>query len=474
MKKHVFYTYISVLCMILTAFVAVLPIQSQSNLASITIDVTQMRFIDHTELDETAYFTFSLTVNDEKVKIATWDTVPYVLQPGITETITLPEDATEATVMMQLSVTDSSGTNPCDLTGSTSSATYAVITYDLNTGHWTGDDYLADPSGYGRLNGCDDGSIYNNEYDCELWFSITQDDPDGDDIPTWMEEEIYGTDPLINNKGEDTDNDEVPIEWEWKWGYDPLVAEEHNTLDVDGDSLTNVEEYLVSNFDSDPFRKDIYLELDWMDLGPNGEKSEFPALSKQLLKNPFHRRNYVFHVDTGMLGGGEIFPFDESIDSTELLQIYEDYFIHNDEFAWKRGIFHYGIYVYDCVPKGYAFSGDVDPHWGYHPGTNGFMISSNRMERNGRLFGPTVEYFYGSATMHEMGHNFGFRYGEPFGVDAQLGKYPWHPMYYVYRNYKSIMNYRYTYKIFDYSNGTHGILDNDDWGTIDLTYFEND
>jgi hypothetical protein len=55
---------------------------------------------------------------------------------------------------------------------------------------------------------------------------------------------------------------------------------------------------------------------------------------------------------------------------------------------------------------------------------------------------------------------------------VQLGKYPWQPMYYVYRNYKSIMNYRYTYKIFDYSDGINGFLDNDDWGTLDLSYFE--
>jgi hypothetical protein len=34
------------------------------------------------------------------------------------------------------------------------------------------------------------------------------------------------------------------------------------------------------------------------------------------------------------------------------------------------------------------------------------------------------------------------------------------------------MNYQYTYRIFDYSDGTHGWGDYDDWGNIDLTYFE--
>ena len=48
------------------------------------------------------------------------------------------------------------------------------LLYSIKTGHWWGDDSLSstswssDDSGYGRLNGCDDGSIYNNDRDCEL------------------------------------------------------------------------------------------------------------------------------------------------------------------------------------------------------------------------------------------------------------------------------------------------------------------
>jgi len=34
------------------------------------------------------------------------------------------------------------------------------------------------------------------------------------------------------------------------------------------------------------------------------------------------------------------------------------------------------------------------------------------------------------------------------------------------------MNYRYTYSILDYSDGSHGKIDYDDWENIDLTYFE--
>jgi hypothetical protein len=103
--------------------------------------------------------------------------------------------------------------------------TYEVnLVYSIKTGYWTGDDYCSnepsdfDLSGYGRLNGCDDGTYYQNDRDCELIFDITQNDEDGDGIPTWTEKYIYHTDPNINNTGWDNDSDGVPIEWEWKWG----------------------------------------------------------------------------------------------------------------------------------------------------------------------------------------------------------------------------------------------------------------
>jgi len=129
--------------------------------------------------------------------------------------------------------------------------------------------------------------------------------------------------------------------------------------------------------------------------------------------------------------------------------------------------------VYECSPGGYGFSGDVSPFMGYIPGTNGFIISSQSMENiANRTFAKSLGYIYGSAIMHEMGHNFGRRWGNPFGCDAQLSKKPWSIGYWIFGQYKSIMNYRYTYSIFDYSDGSHGRRDSDDWEAIDLTYFE--
>ncbi len=63
--------------------------------------------------------------------------------------------------------------------------------------------------------------------------------------------------------------------------YDPFVWEDHSHLDPDNDGLNNVEEYMTSQWGSDPFRKDIFVELDQMEAGPNGEQaSVFPELGK--------------------------------------------------------------------------------------------------------------------------------------------------------------------------------------------------
>jgi hypothetical protein len=347
------------------------------------------------------------------------------------------------------------------------------LTYHVTTGQWDGDDHLGDLSGYGRANGCDDGSIYTSEQDCELAFTITFNDYDHDGIPYWTEVNVYGTDPTKDNRGEDLDHDGVPIEWEYRWGYDPLAWDNHSALDPDNDSISNLEEFDTwSLFSSDPFRRDLFLEMDYMAPGPNGESSVVPADSLERLKDPFARRNIAFHVDTGEINGGELIPFDSLITIDEVRPLYNTYFLHNDSTTWRRGVFHYGLYVYSTKPNGYGFSGDVDPMMGYNPGTNAFIISSKQMEKNARWNLNPLSYYYASATMHEMGHTMSIRNGHPPGCDNHFGTYPWQLGFWIYRNYKSIMNYRYTYHIFDYSDGSHGKRDFDDWSNLNLSYFE--
>ena len=445
---------------------------------AVTVDILAIRTLDIIDNSSDPDFFIKIFINDEEFISSIWKDTNYLYDCwSVTKNVL--DDVETANIKIQLWDNNSNGDSLCDIS---MDANYedigfdADLIYNLKTGHWHGSDQIqGDPSGYGRLNGCDDGSVYKNENDCELWFNVYQEDFDNDGIPYWTEVNVYGTDPEICDLGRDDDNDGIPIEWEHKWGYDPLISDDHQNLDSDNDSLSNIEEYLTSDFGSDPYRQDVFLEIDYMEDGPNGEKSILPELTKEILKNPFHRRNIVFHVDTGEINGGELIPFDDKSDQDEILKIYRDYFTHNNESNWRRGVFHYGIIVNLCNMKGYAFSGDTPPYWGYIPGTNGFVISSSQMEKNTHkllLRTKTLEYLYASAIMHETGHNFGIRFGEPFGCDCWIGKYPWQICFWFIRNYKSIMNYQYTYSIFDYSDGSHGRGDYDDWANIDLTYFE--
>jgi hypothetical protein len=354
----------------------------------------------------------------------------------------------------------------------------------LKIAQWKGDDYLypyltwADPSGYGRLNGCDDNSIYDGKRDCVVLFDITQNDYDGDGIPYWTEVNVYKTDPTVNDAGRDDDHDGVPLEWEFKWGtildynyqtenwmfiwfYDPFVWEDHRNMDFDNDGLNNVEEYLTSEWGSDPYRKDIFVELDQMKAGPNRETASiFPQESKELLRNAFDKYNIFLHLDDGSMGGGEMIPFDNETPREELAVIYQDYFLHGNPNNWRRGVFHYGVLVYDATYAGYMFGTD-DDYWG------AFQISSNRVKKHTYLSGEDIAY--ASVYMHELGHTLNIRM--PGGHDTN-SYYPWQLGWWKWRPYKSCMNYGYTYDLIDYSDGSHGKNDHDDWGTLDLPGFQ--
>jgi len=396
-----------------------------------------------------------------KVFINEWVGTKYIYDPQWTATLNVPDDQEFVDIKIQL--WHSMGGNQeddkrCDISGDIDD--YDVeLTYSIKTGHWTGDDELSDPSGYGRLCGCDDGTIYERNRDSEIWFNINQNDYDGDDIPYWTEVNDYGTDPEVSNIGEDSDGDDIPIEWEWKWGYDPFVWENHEELDPDEDSISNYEEYLTLEWFSDPFRKDVYVELDLMDEGPNGEKSYFPVNAKELIQTAFDRQNIIFHLDYGEMGGHEIIPFDEMIEGKDLRNIYNDYFLHGNNDNWRRGVFHYGVVVYKSESAaGYMFR------------PNAFQISSHGHEALSQEPGKDRDIVYGSAYMHELGHTFGF-WPIP-GHTRSGGIFLW--LYNL--AYKSCMNYAWMYKFVDYSDGSRRAPDLNDWdpNRMIFDYFEGE
>jgi hypothetical protein len=454
----------------------------------VTVTIKEIRALHKIDDIGRSDFFVVVYINGEKFKSKVWWNQNYIKEPW-SAILNVPDDQENVSIKIQLWDWNLGLSRICDISDNSATllSNYDIdLVYNLKTAHWTGDDYnypymsWADLSGYGRLNGCDDNSIYQDERDCLIVFDITQNDFDGDTIPYWTEVNRYHTDPQVNDTGRDDDGDGVPIEWEFRWGtfidydyheqtwrfewiYDPFVWEDHSNLDPDNDGLNNVEEYLTSQWGSDPFRRDIFVELDQMEAGPNGEQaSVFPELGKELLRDAFDKYNIYLHLDDGSMGGGESIPFDNETPREELVTLYQNYFIHGDSNNWRKGVFHYGLLVYDATYAGYVFGVD-DNYWG------AYQISSNRVDKRSHGAGKAIGY--ASVYMHELGHTLDIRI--PGGHDENSG-FPWNINWWKWRPYKSCMNYGYTYLLVDYSDGSRGRNDHDDWGTLDLPGFQLD
>lgn len=471
----------------------------------VTVNIREIRALDDIDLFGDPDFYVVVYINGIKQVSPTWHNKRYIQDDWSTQPIDVPEEKEDVNIKIQLWDKNIFFDKKCDINSNINTSLLNKkdidIVYNLKTGHWRGDDYnypdvLFDVSGYGRANGCDDNSMYQNERDCELWFDITQNDYDNDGIPFWVEKYVFNTDPEVDNRGWDNDSDGVPIEWEYKWGhvysydwwhdeyesiwiYDPFIWEDHANIDIDQDGLQNTEEYLTSQWGSDPHRQDIFLELDQMVISEDKRGANVPDKSLDLLQDAYARRNIVFRVDDGCMGGGQKdIPFDPKIKGEELDEIYFKYFLNNDSNYWRRGVFHYSIIVYslDSISSGFAFSSNVN---GVRQ-IDCFALGTKTHE-NAPLYKNPMWYniirrktfsiqeqraiIYAGVMMHETGHVLGIYRGNSPGCDNSKEVFK-------YLNYKSCMNYFYTYFVVDYSDGSHGVNDFDDWDRIDLTRFQ--
>ena len=354
------------------------------------------------------------------------------------------------------------------------------VIYDFRNGTWAGDDYFNDSDGYGHFNGTK----------FEMWFSIYQSDFDGDKIPYWTEVNILNTNPKIDDCKLDPDKDGIPTSWEWKWGYDPLIWDNHTYLDPDNDGLQNIEEFAMEKWLANPFYKEIYIEVDEMEKAPfrlfeivkeegkilprikrsrlDGWDHVFWEESQQMLMERFNEHGITVHIDDGCMGGGgDKLPFSQSPGAHMFPEGVVAGFYNNNFSGERKGIFRYLVVIHgggwcnsqdeinrlDCmtVPSNQKFfESQLD------------MAITPRTKRIGRAI----------QVMHELGHSLGFFRKDIGGVDnssKNFGDPPDYPWY----DYVSVMNYDYfRQRYFDYSDGSHGDYDHDDWSNVDLTNFE--
>jgi nitrous oxidase accessory protein NosD len=270
--------------------------------------------------------------------------------------------------------------------------------------------------------------------------------------------------PVADGAGNDTDGDGVPDWWEVKYGYDPFTPDAHMVLDPDGDGLSNCEEYLTDCWGSHPFRRDLFVEVDAMDA-----RHALADDKKSLLTERFAAHNISLHIDDGSMGGGEVIGPQGYTDYAALTDIYWTYFLHENPVHWRKGVFHY-VLLADSLFKdmpGFVFIG-----WDE---ADAFSLNLDYYEREiPPLF---RDFVLATVFMHELGHTLGLFHDVFPGIDNESTIIPFLLPFIrgqlTYVNYRSCMNYQYAWQVMDYSDGTHGKNDFDDWGHVDLTFFQD-
>jgi len=346
------------------------------------------------------------------------------------------------------------------------------ITYDYRTGRWNGADSLKDSDGLGHYLG--------EEY--EIWFNVYQSDYDHDGIPYWIEKNILKTNPTVDDRQLDPDNDCIPTAWEWKWDYNPFEYNDHKNLDPDVDGIDNFEEYVMRKWFSNPYQPDIYIETDGMKKkGIFDVKHIFFKEAQQMLIERFAQHGINVYIDDGwpdgpINGGGEMLPFYEDLDDVEAKQ---GVALYNHHFADERkGIFRYVIIAHKA--------GLIHPSEYNMMDTIIIGSNLNSILTTKAAFTPRhVKVALAKAILHEMGHSIGLLPITFAGNDIQPRD--WGDRYpnmsdkdyeKFVDQYHSIMNYNYINldrTLFDYSDGSNGEpYDQNDWDYIYIPTFQID
>ncbi len=210
----------------------------------------------------------------------------------------------------------------------------------------------------------------------------------------------------------DTDGDGLLDTWETN-GYD---ANGDGTIDVNLPALG-----------ASPLRKDIFIEIDWMQGPTCNQKPQVAAIQQVIdafdlapISNPDGSTGITLHVDYGqggLLTGGNILACDPVLVwSSEFQSVKTANFN-----PARQAIFHYNIWGINYSTGGAATTSsgiaelpgnDFLVSLGSFPGGNGTVIQQ------------------AGTFMHEMGHNYGLRHGDSDDVNYKP-------------NHLSVMNYSF-------------------------------
>lgn len=224
-----------------------------------------------------------------------------------------------------------------------------------------------------------------------------------------------------------------------------------------------------------PTEKDVYVEIDWM---KDSSNRTFKPTATQLglVEDMFADKNINFHADVGQFGGGNelaTYTHDLRQAATPGQVDYWDYVSGGDgvtaNFSSDRNsIWRYMIY-------GYKYFGSTSTGWAEAMGDNLFISGGLIEDMSGLV---SMDRAIANTMAHEIGHNLCLSDEQIFveqpaecvyeGIDNDDNN----NSYYNLEDYESVMNYRYQLTdqddmgVVDYSDGSNGADDHDDWGAV--------
>ena len=77
------------------------------------------------------------------------------------------------------------------------------------------------------------------------------------------------------------------------------------------------------------------------------------------------------------------------------------------------------------------------------------------------------------AIVHHLGHLLNLDVNLYDGIDNFESSKILNLQWFKFKNYKSSMNYYWKYKIYSYSDGSHGYGDFNDWINLNFSFFKN-
>lgn len=214
-----------------------------------------------------------------------------------------------------------------------------------------------------------------------------------------------------------------------------------------------------------PAKKDLYVEIDWM---KNGSITYKPTSAQlELIEDMFESKSVNIHFDTGQYGGGEELalytPILENTPTSSQVD-YWDYVNGGDgitpTFASSRNsIWRYLIYGYK-----YDLSGSSG--WAETFGDNLFVSGGLISDMSGLA---NMDRAVAGTIAHELGHNICLSNERIYVEQPTDCAFSHIDSTDTNNDYKSVMNYRFQLTdrqdlgYINYSDGSHGGGDHDDW-----------